>query len=98
MIRSQARRIEELEAENAFLKAQLKIAEEALASTQASKKRKKIDKTGDSNAKLISIEDILHSQQLQDLKEAEDQATKEQRAKKAKTTAKKTQKAAGQAA
>jgi len=96
IIREQASKIKALQAENALLKAQIKAYQEREESKKP-EKRKKIIPSSDSNAKLISIQDILHTQELQDLKEKEDQATKERRAKKAKTKATKAQKAADQA-
>ncbi len=92
IIREQASKIEALQAENALLKAQIKTYREREESKKP-EKRKKVVSSSDSNAKLISIQDILHTQELQDLKEKEDQATKERRAKKAKTKALKAQKA-----
>jgi len=48
-----------------------------ITSLTTSKKRKRVNKKSDSNAKLISIQDILDTPELQNLKEAENKAIKE---------------------
>ena len=69
-----------------------------ITSLSTSKKRKKMDKSGDLNAKLIRIQDILDTQELQDKIKTEEKVTKEWRAKKAKQASTRAQKAAEQAA
>jgi hypothetical protein len=60
IIREQALKIEQLQAENALLKAQIKAYQEREESKKP-EKRKKVTISSNSNAKLISIQDILHT-------------------------------------
>ena len=89
--RSGRLRIRELEQQNrekdaeiARLKAELKFANEALALTATTKKRKIAKSKVDSNEKLVSFEFILDTQAAVDLEEEEERKRAERRAKKQK--------------
>ena len=88
-------RVRALEAENrakdaqiACLKAELKIANEAIALHTTTKKRKIVKPAVDSNEKLVSFEAVLNTQAAVDLEEEEERKRAERRAKKAKKLAK----------
>jgi hypothetical protein len=85
------------DAEIALLKAELKIANEALALQTTTKKRKAVKPPVDSNEKLVSFEAVLNTQAAVDLEEEEERKRAERRAKKAKKAAKDAQNALNQA-
>ena len=67
------------DAEITRLKAELKIANEALALYTTTKKRKMVKQPVDSNEKLISLEAILHTQEAARLEEEEERKRAERR-------------------
>jgi hypothetical protein len=74
----QCQTIDAQAAEIAMLKAQLASSQKEIEKFQSKKKRKKVEKE-DSNTKLYTVRDILGTQQLVDLEEAEENARKKRR-------------------
>ena len=70
-IRELKKKVKDLEAKNALLTTQLIYANKQLAELQTKKKRKKIKLN--SNEKLASFKDILHTQRAQNLEAEEEE-------------------------